>query len=327
MTTQDFTRHFRAGSISAGQQDVYIDVKFTDGRLSVTGSVVNTGELRLGDNRTVSCGQCVDSLRAVDEPASGIDVRRLADVWDRWHLNDMQPGTPRQMAFLRQLPPEQRVYERVKAALMAAGLEPDVPDDVMADLQSLSAKTGMSVGDLADGMKIHGYRYGSLWLREEVPEDVLAFLRDLPDETPEDPEQVLQDLGFRLECSERRWVSKQADKGGWEHFAWDCKLFFRDRLFCDDPGKLLWEGPYFVGAAVTYPEPPLRSVLQSLLCNESCYQSSQDLEDFCEQFGYADSAAKLREGRKAYEACKKTAEALLSLPEDVIPKLMALAGE
>jgi hypothetical protein len=97
----------------------------------------------------------------VDEFAPGWDaesVRKLADLWKRWHLNDMRAGTQAQEKYLRENPVSftypRSHYEVACEALAAAGLNPD-------------AETG--------------YRYGTAWLREEVPAGVLEWLATRPD--------------------------------------------------------------------------------------------------------------------------------------------------
>lgn len=83
-------------------------------------------------------------------------IRQFFDAWDRWHVNNMKAGTPAQERYLRDNPIEavypESHYDKASAALAAAGLNPD-----------------------------NGYKYGSAWLSEDVPEDVLTFLCGLPD--------------------------------------------------------------------------------------------------------------------------------------------------
>lgn len=131
------------------------------GQLSITGV---EGPLPSG-NALGGCGQIVMHLREPDglegfEPAPGWtleSVKRLLELWDRWHLNDMRAGSPAQEAWLRDNPvsvkyPESH-YEKASEALAAAGLNPD-----------------------ADG-----YRYGHAWKREEIPADVIAEIEAFPE--------------------------------------------------------------------------------------------------------------------------------------------------
>lgn len=156
--SSDFTKTVRVGKGPDG--DVFCSIKFADGRLSITG----VEGPKANGNASGSCGQIVDALAAVKECAPGWTfglAAKFARVWKRWHLNDMRAGSPAQEQFLRDHPvvavyPEDH-YTKASAALAAAGLNPD-----------------------------NGYKYGSAWLREEVPADVLQFLADLPatDKTP-----------------------------------------------------------------------------------------------------------------------------------------------
>jgi hypothetical protein len=132
-------------------------------RLSITGV---EGPMSSG-NAWGSCGQIVDTIREhiaarALELAPGWSYAKLGyflQIWDRWHLNDMRAGTPEQMQHLEGIKAEfpgypVSHYEWAKERLAEAGLQPD-PET--------------------------GYSYGSAWLKEDVPEDVLEFLKGLPD--------------------------------------------------------------------------------------------------------------------------------------------------
>lgn len=144
------------------RMSVFVCAEFTnDGRLSITGV---EGPTR-GGNAIGGCGQIVMSLSepgGLDgfEPGPGWtleSVRRLLEIWDRWHLNDMRAGSFVQEEFLRANPimfryPESH-YEKASAALAEAGLNPD-----------------------ADG-----YKYGNAWKREDVPAEIIAEIMAFPD--------------------------------------------------------------------------------------------------------------------------------------------------
>ena len=102
-----------------------MDVKLDDGRLSICGDIWN---------RLRTCvlhgGQCNEEIvRAF--PGSK-KVRRLVEIWQRWHLNDMRAGCAHQRA------------------------------------------AGWSSEDCGKPCSWCGYRYGTAWLREEIPADVVA---------------------------------------------------------------------------------------------------------------------------------------------------------
>lgn len=113
------------------------------------------GRLSLAGSGRHGSGQVYEHLTK-DNPATGFtkeDCVRLMQVWQRWHLNDMRAGTPKQ-------------------------------EDVVRKWRQTAADTGYSaackmldsIGLLTD----NGYRYGSRWLKEDVPEEVLKWLFTLP---------------------------------------------------------------------------------------------------------------------------------------------------
>ena len=79
---------------------------------------------------------------------------KLLDVWENYHLNDCQAGTPEQMEILRPW------FETVK-----------YPENTYdGQLRQLDKY----------GMRTHnGHVYGSKWLYMPIPADVLEFLHSL----------------------------------------------------------------------------------------------------------------------------------------------------
>ena len=132
---------------------VTVKIKYIDGKLSMIGSI--------GRDHG---GQIIMSDWLIENYGQGIDaeiVQELRRIWEKWHLNDLQAGSPAQTAYLEANPVTDRAnyYESACAALAAAGLNP-APD------------------------YIHNgkpYQYGSAWLRVDVPEDVLQWLHQLPE--------------------------------------------------------------------------------------------------------------------------------------------------
>ena len=153
-----FTKTIRVGFGPNG--NVFSHIQFKDGKLSMTGV---EGPKHDGNARG-SCGQIVWHEWEISQYAPGFDAdteRKLREIWGAWHLNDMQAGSPAQTAYLKAHPVEDRsaYFTKASEALAAAGLNPDP-------------------NYLHDGKP---YRYGSAWLRVEVPQDVLDWLRALPD--------------------------------------------------------------------------------------------------------------------------------------------------
>lgn len=129
-----------------------VNISWDGQRLSITGS----------EGRDHG-GQIVHSPWNFQQYAEGYSaetVQQLRDIWENWHLNDMQAGSPAQTAYLKAHPVPRSAdhYTATVHALTAAGLNP-APD------------------------YIHNgkpYQYGSAWLFKEVPADVVQWLHQLP---------------------------------------------------------------------------------------------------------------------------------------------------
>jgi hypothetical protein len=145
---QAFKKTVFVGITDAGSLKVSID---WDGqRLSITGT----------EGRD-SGGQIIMHPWNFQTYATGYSaetVAKLRDIWERWHLNDMQAGSPAQTAFLK-ANPVSRIEHFTEASqeLKAAGLNPD-PNYLH---------------------KGKPYHYGSAWLFVEVPAEALQYLHDL----------------------------------------------------------------------------------------------------------------------------------------------------
>ena len=57
--------------------------------------------------------------------------------------------------------------------------------------------------------------------------------------------------------------------------------------------------------------PNLLDCMYAIISDMDCYDTSRDVVDFCDEFGYSDA-----KGIKAYKACKKTSKALHRLFTD-----------
>jgi hypothetical protein len=175
-----------------------------------------------------SCGQCLDSLKAIDAYTEGWNAesaQKLFDIWERWHLNDMnaacahQKGpewdTSRMISFIgykktdkadalkksaisgplskkeyklieefekyhgESLNAEQ-VPKEVKNLIKAGYLEPWHWSHIEKQERAgwVNVKDG---GLLSKPCPVCGYKYGTAWIFEEVPSDVLAWLAALLD--------------------------------------------------------------------------------------------------------------------------------------------------
>lgn len=231
-----FKRITSPGTTDDGR--LFVTIEWDGRKLSLIGV---EGPKANGDCRG-SCGQTgvaplvyfADRM-AEDWEESVVD--RLRVVWDRWHLNDMQPACEHQRAdkaFDTSKPLELQHltwgprYHDARSAAAAGKLDTedyatwqrvssqvtqffpglDMPKhpDLWGPLGAELLAAGMLAiektktkpagwvdyrehpeGLLSKPCPVCGYAYGSAWLHEEVPTDVLEFLRGLPDNADDMP--------------------------------------------------------------------------------------------------------------------------------------------
>lgn len=105
----------------------------------------------------LTCGQIVDSVCA--RFPGNPKAQKVLALWREWHLNDMLPGSPAQMAALNEHGGPFS-YDGACAFLREKGLQPD-PSYI------INGKP---------------YSYGSAWLGKEIPPDVVAEIESLFEE-------------------------------------------------------------------------------------------------------------------------------------------------
>ena len=147
-------------TLSGGRflRDVFCEVQVIDGVLTIHGVV---GPCK-GGRCWGSAGQIQDDLDGLvpDYGWTQEMVDEFLSIWRKWHLNDMQAGSDRQQSFLDEWRSEHgwKGYEEECKALAEAGLLEDEEC-------------------IIDGRP---YRYGSSWMKKELPAEVLGFLRGVP---------------------------------------------------------------------------------------------------------------------------------------------------
>ena len=226
-------------------KNAFVEIEYTqDGKLSLHGVV---GPKSNGDCWG-SAGQCQDSIRA-GVPTEGWTpemVKKLCDIWDDWHLNDLHPYCNHQKELgWRELAREsvnlyhyrmnresiekQREAEKMTKTMLKEGktFTPSEEQVLYANLKYAictpeelkpedelykyyEPKKPLYVGDQGfveiktlgwlrpsehpDGIltkecPVCGYKYGTAWQKEEVPQEVIDWLFSLPD-TKEQPAWV-----------------------------------------------------------------------------------------------------------------------------------------
>ena len=214
--------------------NAFAKIEYDGKRLSICGVV---GPKSNG-NCMGSAGQCSDSIRK-GTPVDGWDrsmLDKFCDIWDRWHLNDMNTACEHQRAlgwaeqakepvtlYHYRLTEEASKIKRnaehaaIDALRKGATFTPtpeqqffaslpygldiyNAPSEEMAphykpkkplwagDSGATETKTRGwvrfdedKVGILCKPCPVCGYKYGTSWLLEEVPADVIEWLFSLPD--------------------------------------------------------------------------------------------------------------------------------------------------
>lgn len=167
LVSPQFYKLVRLGVRKNPTCSVYCEIEYSaDGKLSITGVEGPNGS----GNCVGSCGQICMDLKASDFKtfAEGWDADKVTEflrIWDVWHLNDLQAGTPEQTAALKPFYAERKYpendYTHACEFLRVHGLY-EVPDP-------RSENAGKT------------YQYGHAWLSVPVPAEVLAWLVALPE--------------------------------------------------------------------------------------------------------------------------------------------------
>jgi hypothetical protein len=121
-----------------------------------------------------SAGQCLDSIK----PATP-EQKKLIDTWEQWHLNGMSAGTDKQNEIAKGLS-----YDDAVKKLEESGL-----------LYDTHPETG------------EPYRYGSGWIKKELPENFIDDLDCLLDEieAQEEQKKVIQGYANAKNQAQQKW--------------------------------------------------------------------------------------------------------------------------
>ena len=103
-------------------------------------------------------------------------IKSLFDIWGKWHLNDMQAGCEHQRAQKW----NERPIDPSKPTTAYGKFFPGQKQDSW-NMLAWIYPTEHPEGLLTKPCPICGYKYGTAWLKEEVPAQVLATLAELPD--------------------------------------------------------------------------------------------------------------------------------------------------
>lgn len=192
-------------------KNAFAKIKYDGKSLSISGVIAPLADGNLG-----SAGQCVDEIREgipTDEWTPEM-LNKLCDIWDRWHLNDMRPycehmrelgwteytqdkvkiekwtltkeasqkkkeAENRALECLRNGEPFYPTKDEIAYANMKYSI--DIYND--EDIENKCGKLykDHELGFLSRPCPVCGYKYGTSWKIEEVPQDVIEWLNNLPE--------------------------------------------------------------------------------------------------------------------------------------------------
>lgn len=157
-------------------------------RMSFTG-VVSRQSQGNGNWYEFGFGQCQDTIREIlagkKESEFTAKHRKVLELWDRWHLNDMRAGCEHQRERGWFMCPG---YHKSKQETCRGDLGPNglAEAQIVLGMPPGKMPKEFGYGDRQrwtcglDAVSVPcpecGYKYGSKWLYEEVPQDVLDFL-------------------------------------------------------------------------------------------------------------------------------------------------------
>lgn len=187
-----------------GKAHAYAKIKYENGRLSIRGIV---GPKRNGDCMG-SAGQCVDAIRSgkPTEDWTNEMLQKFCDIWDEWHFNDMHPycNHMKELGWAEQAQEKVKVmkWDRSKETMYANvgyGVTryndelPEHPEfyefkekDCLGRSNTEYKMRGQisysehPLGFIGRSCPVCGYKYGTSWIKEEVPQNVIEWLFSLP---------------------------------------------------------------------------------------------------------------------------------------------------
>lgn len=165
-TNTTFTKTLNLGKVdynNHGRKDCLVDVEIKlteteDGkqRLSICGNVWNSRKTDLHAG-----GQCYETIRELFP--NNDKVKRIVEIWERWHLNDMNAGCEHQRA-------------------LGWGKDTVVLKDGSTKGTGWLNESEHPQGVLCKPCPECGYKYGTKWMYEAIPQEIIDELISLTSE-------------------------------------------------------------------------------------------------------------------------------------------------
>jgi hypothetical protein len=167
---KDFEKVVFPGSINSYGRNgikVFCKISFKNGNLSISGvegpkangnAIGGCGQIEMGmDN------EYLKYFYPAENWTKDLFLKFIA-TWREWHLNDLQSGCEHQ----REMGWDEILLDKSK---------PKTQENMAMWHTTKENPNGL----LSEPCPICGYKFGSAWLKKEIPQDVIYFLKSLPE--------------------------------------------------------------------------------------------------------------------------------------------------
>lgn len=238
--------------------------------LSMTGEIWNAARTDI-----IQGGPCLDAVAGFFP--DNADVQKLVEIWRRWHLNGMRPGTREQLRHLDEF--------RVKDPL----------NQYNRDCEVLEKASLLMVGP----QNYKNFMYGHGWLVEPLPPEIVQEVRDicgrLSPRQAEKPDDFASRNGITLEVKMVDENPNTEDRGA-NADNWKVTL---------KRGRQSMTTYFSKGIGHEGKKPTAIEILGSLASDAQGID--RDFEDWCGDYGYE---ADPRKARRIYNVIVKQTERL-----------------
>ena len=122
-----------------------------------------------------SCGQNLDTIAIYF--GGNKKVQRIVEIWQRWHMNDMKAGCTHQRAERW----DERPIDPTKPTNAYISLTRDGesrPYYSGWNMLAWAKRSEHPQGLLGEPCEVCGYRYGTAWLHDEIPAEIIAEIKN-----------------------------------------------------------------------------------------------------------------------------------------------------
>ena len=202
-TPPEFKRRLTVGHTTKGTP-CYVDIEFRRGVKGVELSICGEIPYRKDDFEAGTGGQCREVVRGIAKPAySRADLFRLYELWERWHMNGLRAGCEHQRALGWKTCPGHYTQKSARRVESDGYFEPLFSNlKGKADITNCAGQSETITGDVYIGSDFYhgslrcsfdvlskpcptcGYKYGSAWMFEEIPAEVIEEIKMWPEKKP-----------------------------------------------------------------------------------------------------------------------------------------------